>query len=43
MKKEPCDCPCTSIPSSLSLRTSHESSSPYLRMQLNIISEMTGT
>jgi len=27
--KEPCCCPCTSIPSSLSLRTSHESSSPF--------------
>ena len=31
--KEPCCCPCTSIPSSLSLRTSHESSSPLLSVR----------
>ena len=33
LKKEPCDCPCTSIPRILGLRTSHESSSPPLRMR----------
>jgi len=28
-RKEPCSCPCTSIPRILGLRTSHESSSPF--------------
>ena len=40
-KKEPCDCPCTSIPKILGLRTSHESSSPSLSMRKGITLHLT--